>query len=350
VCNRLEPPARLHKEKHSNFSSCDLLATVLEAQSIIISRSRGRGSAMKNLLGQSHCFVWVSLAALLVGGPASPNRDFEAESVEAAIARSDVARTSTYTKVALADPNVRLMLPDPGVATALADQAAFAEPSVKPSLLETSDECLTSVDCIDQYLWSIYQRARKVDTIKVPERISVIVKRKGKSRTVTKTVIKRVDEDFTWKDPKAAENVGMSVMEYVIGGLDRGFKVKLYHLFRALDDAGLAPGMTSGFRDDYRQSIASGNKAATDSSYHGGTRRGGYGHGLAADVVSVKGETRSERWSSSESLWKWIDAHGKQFGIGRPYLDKDPPHIAPVDGREYAYHRGNVKRAALETK
>ena len=91
---------------------------------------------------------------------------------------------------------------------------------------------------------------------------------------------------------------------------------------------------------------ALGNKAASDSSYHGGSRRGGYGHGLAADVVSVKGETRSERCVSSEALWKWIDAHGKDFGIGRPYLDRDPPHIAPIDGREYAYKRGvNAKRA-----
>jgi hypothetical protein len=48
-------------------------------------------------------------------------------------------------------------------------------------------------------------------------------------------------------------------------------------------------------------------------------------------------------------LWKWIDAHGKEeFGIGRPYLDKDPPHIAPTNGKEYAVHRGvNAKRAGL---
>jgi hypothetical protein len=138
----------------------------------------------------------------------------------------------------------------------------------------------------------------------------------------------------------------MSVAQYVIGGMDRGFKVRLYHLFRALDDAALAPGMTSGFRDDYRQSIASGHKAATSNSYHGGSRRGGYGHGLAADVVSVKGETRSARWISSEILWKWIDAHGNDFGIGRPCLDKDPPHIAPIDGKEYADKRGvNAKLA-----
>jgi hypothetical protein len=65
----------------------------------------------------------------------------------------------------------------------------------------------------------------------------------------------------------------MSVSQYVIGGMDRGFKARLYNLFRALDDAGLAPGMTSGFRDDYRQSIASGNKAEINRSYHGGSLR-----------------------------------------------------------------------------
>jgi hypothetical protein len=217
--------------------------------------------------------------------------------------------------------------------------------------VETPDECFMIEICIDRYLWSVYQRAPKVDTIKVPERIKATVKKKGKTRTVIKTVIKLVDEDFTWKDPKAAQKAGMSLMEYVIGGMDRSFKLKLYHALRALDDAELSPGMTSGFRDDYRQSLASGNRAATDSSYHGGSRRGGYGHGLAADLVSVKGETRAQRWSSSENLWKWVDAHGKEFGIGRPYLDRDAPHVAPIDGKEYADHRGGAKArlAGLET-
>ena len=32
--------------------------------------------------------------------------------------------------------------------------------------------------------------------------------------------------------------------------------------------------------------------------------------------------------------------NGKQFGIGRPYLGKDPPHLAPIDGKEYASRRG----------
>jgi hypothetical protein len=213
------------------------------------------------------------------------------------------------------------------------------------------DDCVADI-CIDAYLWSLYERTPKVDTVKVPQRTKVTVKKKGKTRTVTKTVMTYVVSDFTWKDPAAAQRVGMPVMDYVIGGMDRSFKLKLYHVLRTMDDAGLMPGITSGFRDDYRQGLASGNKAASDSSYHGGSRRGGYRHGLAADLVSVKGDTRMQRFVSSEELWKWIDAHEKEFGIGRPYLDRDPPHVGPVDGREYAVKRSRAtaQRRALPTR
>ena len=214
----------------------------------------------------------------------------------------------------------------------------------KPPLgSDALDACHEPDVCIDQYLWSLYERTQKVDTVKLEERIKVKVKTKGKTRTVVKTLIKYITEDFGWKDPKAAQKAGMSLKDYVIGGMDRGFKRKLYNAFRAMDDAGLSPGITSGFRDDYRQKLANGNKAAPDSSYHGGSRRGGYGHGLAADLVSVKGETRAERCTWSEILWKWIDAHEKELGVGRPYLDKDPPHVAPLDGKEYADKRGSAK-------
>jgi hypothetical protein len=258
------------------------------------------------------------------------------------LARSDAALAGPELRTALADPDARATLADPVI------NVPLAEPEAKVGPLEASDECVLTEECIDQYLWSVYERAPKVDTIKVEDRIKVKLEKDGKSRTVTKTVAKLVNEDFTWKDPDAAEKAGMSVSQYVIGGMDRGFKVRLYNLFRALDDAGLAPGMTSGFRDDYRQSIASGNKAEINRSYHGGSLRGGYGHGLAADVVSIKGETRSERCSSSERMWKWIDTHGKDFGIGRPYLDKDPPHIAPIDGKEYADKRGVNAKIAVK--
>ncbi|PJG52464.1 hypothetical protein CVM73_25160 [Bradyrhizobium forestalis] len=206
------------------------------------------------------------------------------------------------------------------------------------------DECFIVDACIDRYLWALYQRTAKEDTIRVQERRAVTVKRKGKTVTVMRSFTKLVDQDFTWKDPKAAERAGMSMMDYVIGGMDKSFKQKLFRTLLAAEAAGLSPGITSAFRDDYRQSIASGLKAASDRSYHGGSTRGGYGHGMAADIVSTQGNNRAQRWVSTEILWKWVDANGKAFGIGRPYLDRDPPHVGPIDGQEYISKRGTSDR------
>ncbi|WP_128925422.1 hypothetical protein [Bradyrhizobium guangxiense] len=214
------------------------------------------------------------------------------------------------------------------------------------------DECFVMDACIDRYLWTLYQRTAKEDSIKVQERRAVTVKRKGKTVTVMRTFTKLVDEDFGWKDPKAAEHASMSMMDYVIGGMDKSFKQKLFRTLLAAEAAGLSPGITSAFRDDYRQSIASGLKAASDRSYHGGSSRGGYGHGMAADIVSTQGNNRAQRWVSTEILWKWVDANGKAYGIGRPYLGRDPPHVGPVDGPEYISRRGtgDRKEAAVNVK
>jgi hypothetical protein len=221
-----------------------------------------------------------------------------------------------------------------------------AQPAV--TTIEINEECLVAEICIDRYLWALYERAPKIDAVKVHERRKVTVKRRGKTVTVTRTFTRRVDEEFGWKDPKAADKAGMAMMDYVIGGMDRAFRLKLFHTLHAAEQAGLQPGITSAFRDDYRQSIATGLKAATDRSYHGGSTRGGYGRGLAADIVSVKGTTRAQRWVSTERLWKWIDERGKEFGIGRPYLNRDPPHVAPVDGQEYVSRRGGAKTQEAE--
>ena len=219
-----------------------------------------------------------------------------------------------------------------------------------PSRIEIVGECLVVEPCIDQYLFALYQRTPKEDTIKEIEKRKVEVKRKGKMVTVTRSFTKLVENDFTWKDPKAAERVGMSMSDYVFGGMNKSFKFRLFHLLQAAENAGLQPGITSGFRDDYRQGIASGLKAASNRSYHGGSLRGGYGHGLAADIVSVNGATRDERWNSSERLWKWVDANGRQYGIGRPYLRFDPPHVGPIDGPEYVAKRGGTRMAAASPK
>jgi hypothetical protein len=265
------------------------------------------------------------------------------DDAEAAMPPVDVAGTESVGAVV---PDAGEMLPPatPPVLVSLF-RSAPAEENLKPvvRVVETPNECLVAEICIDDYLWSFYERTPKVDTNKVKQRIKALVRKKGKTRTVTKTVTRYVIADFTWKDPIAAQRAGMSVKDYVIGGMDRRFKLKLYYALRTMDDAGFMPGITSAFRDDYRQGIASGNKAASDSSYHGGSRRGGYGHGLAADLVSVKGDTRLQRFASTVELWKWIDVREKELGVGRPYLDRDPPHVGPIDGKEYAAKRGRAR-------
>ena len=269
---------------------------------------------------------------------------------EAKEATGSVEVADTGTGSALSDPRPMPHPPKPPMQLAAVSPTDPVPGATPGKSSEVLDACPERDACVDQYLWSLYARTLKVDTVKVEEKIKVKAKIKGKMRTIVKTLTKYVTQDFGWKDPKAAEKVGMSLKDYVIGGMDRSFKRKLYHALRTMEDAGFAPGITSGFRDNYRQDLASGNKAAADSSYHGGSRRGGYGHGLAADIVSVKGETRAERCASSEIMWKWIDAHEKELGIGRPYLDRDPPHVAPIDGKEYADKRsaGKARLAGLK--
>ncbi len=119
---------------------------------------------------------------------------------------------------------------------------------------------------VDDYLWEVYQR--------------VPTKKDGAG-------------DFTWKDPAAAKRVGMSLQEYVIGGMDPEFREQLYHAGKAMDAAGVQWSLLSAFRDDYRQGIATGFKARGGNSLHGGSRRtGGYGHGRAVDVTGVEFDER----------------------------------------------------------
>ncbi|MBR0951035.1 hypothetical protein [Bradyrhizobium canariense] len=253
--------------------------------------------------------------------------------------------SESVIKLASADPTEIVAtdaLSPAAIATGPAPAASKASPSADTTAV--LDECFVMEACIDRYLWALYQRTPKEDSIKVEERRAVTVKRKGKMVTVMRSFTKLVDEDFGWKDPKAADHAGMPMMDYVIGGMDKSFKQKLFRTLLAAEAAGLSPGITSAFRDNYRQSIASGLKAASDRSYHGGSTRGGYGHGMAADIVSTKGDNRAQRWVSTEVLWKWVDANGKALGIGRPYLGRDPPHVGPVDGQEYVSRRGTADR------
>ena len=60
---------------------------------------------------------------------------------------------------------------------------------------EALDACLEPDVCIDQYLWSLYERTPKVDTVKVEERIKVKVKNKNKNKNKNKKQEQGQDAD-----------------------------------------------------------------------------------------------------------------------------------------------------------
>ena len=84
-----------------------------------------------------------------------------------------------------------------GLGLLLLSGAPRAQAAVDISAIEAVDECLVAEICIDRYLWSLYERTPKFDTVKVSESRKVTVKRKGKMVTVTRTVTRVVDDSAT---------------------------------------------------------------------------------------------------------------------------------------------------------
>jgi hypothetical protein len=205
--------------------------------------------------------------------------------------------TKTVRTVSFARPVQEASRPRPASGFVLASvdtRQVTGQPDIEKPKITGKDVDIDLKDPVSRYLWEVYQRSPS--------------KKDGSG-------------DFTWKDPAAAERVGMSLAKYVIGGMDADFREQLYHAGRAMDAAGVQWSMLSAFRDDYRQRIASGIKASGGNSLHGGSRRtGGYGHGQAVDVTGIEDTDMSD-------VWKWIDANGAKYGLYRPMPGYDPAHI-----------------------
>jgi hypothetical protein len=168
-----------------------------------------------------------------------------------------------------------------------------------PDVSETPVVSSAPVDEVKAYLWSVYQRSP--------------AKADGHG-------------DFTWKDVSAAGRAGLSVEDYVIGGIDPDFRELLFAAGHAMDAAGVGWTILSGFRDDFRQNLAAGLKARVNNSFHGGSEAtGGYGHGCAVDLASV------DRLSD-DKVWSWVDRKGHEFDLNRPLRAADPAHTLPMAG------------------
>src|SRR5207249_7249813 len=135
-----------------------------------------------------HCFLWGSVASVLYAAPTNPDRSVTSTparvDASAAVAQADAtplaqpiapypaAATPARLAVPLLQPRAAAPLPDAGAAEPAFKLAAVtppdanvSAPNVSPPNLsppsdsppEPTDECLLAQDCIDQYLWSLYE-------------------------------------------------------------------------------------------------------------------------------------------------------------------------------------------------
>lgn len=211
------------------------------------------------------------------------------------------------------------------LATTLAGKDALSQgrpgegtPTSEPSAMQAPAAAHAAApgrpDPVKDYLWEVYQRS---------------------------TVKKDGSGDFTWKDIDAAKHAGLSMEDYTIGGIDPDYRELVYAIGKAMDAAGVEWSILSGYRDDYRQNLASGFKSHGGYSFHGGsTATGGYGHGCAMDISSP------DRMSD-DSVWGWFDTHSKDYGLRRPLPATDPVHIQPLLGPAWHEKAAALRRARL---
>jgi hypothetical protein len=189
-----------------------------------------------------------------------------------------------------------------------------SEPNALQAPVGAAAAASSRPDPLKDYLWEVYQRS---------------------------TVKKDGSGEFTWKDIDAAKHAGLSMEDYTIGGIDPDFRELIYAIGQAMDAAGVEWSILSGYRDDYRQNLASGFKSHGDYSFHGGsTATGGYGHGCALDLSSP------DRLSD-DRVWAWFDQHSKDYGLRRPLPATDPVHIQPLLGPGWHEKAAALRRARL---
>lgn len=132
--------------------------------------------------------------------------------------------------------------------------------------------------------------------------------------------------DFTWKDPAAANRLGLSLCDYTIGGMDPDLRESLAAMGKRADEEGINWSFLSAYRDEYRQRIAVGFKAGPCGSWHGARSCGnkGYGRGRAADLWVADQHGNN---ANPNPLFQFIDKIGQALGLIRPMRGRDPAHV-----------------------
>ncbi len=218
-----------------------------------------------------------------------------------------VASQIRHPTKALARPSLVVPINEPLQAPSI---VATLPPGTNPVPVETFHKKQTA----DEYLCEVYKR----------------------------TPVKQdASGDFTWKDPAAAKRKSLDVCSYVIGGMAPELRERLAAFGKVADARGIKWSILSGFRDDWRQSIAEGIKAGNKTSKHGGSRAtGGYGDGRAVDIVAYP----------IQPLMALVDHMGKDLGLTRPYKGFDPYHVQLASQTKLVAKAANTRVAKRHRK
>src|SRR5579883_530249 len=258
-------------------------------------KGRGFGGLERSLIGAiAGALATAAAGSILLSMSKSPapKRRIVQAPIAAALAPPIEARAALPAAPPPGEASVAALTSEPMPPPS---EAGLGEATTLPPLSSEGPTPDPIMGDVNQYLWGVYERST--------------TKRDGSG-------------DFTWKDAAAAARLGMTLGDYVIAGMDADFREILYRAGRAMDAAGFRWTILSGFRDDYRQGLASGYKARIGNSLHGGSlTTGGYGHGCAVDINDADGR--------SVPLWQWIDANAAQINIERPLPGIDPAHLQP---------------------
>ena len=97
-----------------------------------------------------------------------------------------------------------------------------AEGDESVSSSEIFDECFVLEICIDRYLWMLYQRTPKLDTIKVVDEQKVTVTKDGKTRDHHQKDYQASERGFYVDGPPRRQKK-RPYRDYLIGGINLSF-------------------------------------------------------------------------------------------------------------------------------
>lgn len=185
---------------------------------------------------------------------------------------------------------------------------------------------------VKEIVSSFYEKSQQKETA-IPFSTDQLGEIKTGKNEKFKTVSTPADDwlfsrfDINKKDHISAERYGMDLKDYVIRGMDPRFRKSLYEIGQKYEkETGKKFQINSGFRDDYRQSLASGFHADPGMSRHGGSQSIGGDKSLGPMAAYSRGQAAD----LPAHIADWVAKQGTESGMVRSMPKADPYHVTSI--------------------